>query len=120
MRARLREAIEAAEHRGSELHAADDAFAKSQVATPTLVHPVGQPGAGARFRSTVTKALPAAAEPSQLAIWGCRNFVDVWADNVHTARSLAARQFPSKQGYTVGDFVEVQPRADEPAQKAAA
>ena len=119
-RAGLRTATDAAARRGTELRAADEAFAKAQIVTPTLVHTVGQPGAGGCFRAPVSKPLEAGAEKSQQALWGCRNFIDVWADNVDTARALVERQFAPKRGYAVGEFVAAQ--ADEPAppQKAAA
>ena len=119
-RARLMAAVDAAEHRRSALREADEAFAKSQRVLPTLVHVLGDVNVGGCFRAPIAKALPANAEVAQLTLWGCNNVVDVWAGDLHAARTLAARQFPPKRGYTLGDFVEIQPpAAAEPRQAAA-
>ncbi|MBV8538102.1 MAG: hypothetical protein JO128_21075, partial [Alphaproteobacteria bacterium] len=73
-----------------------------------------------RYRASLAKTLPADAETAQLAIWGCTNFVDVWAGDVAAARSLAARQLPAKRGYVLGEFIEIQAPAEVAPQKAAA
>ena len=120
-RAALIAAIEDADGQRSQMRDADRAFAESHKVMPTLIHTLGHPGSGLRFRAPMAKELPAAPEPSQEVIWGCTNVVEVWAETADAARALAARQFAPKRGYAAGALTEVESRAVlPPPQEAAA
>src|SRR5579883_2406180 len=56
-RATLRAAVEDADRTKADLQAAEKAFQESQKVVPTLVHVIGMPYSGARFRAMVTKDL---------------------------------------------------------------
>lgn len=103
-RTALLAAVDDAERQRGELAEADKAFARSQKTSPTLVHSVGEHGTGVRFRAAISKHLEATAEPSLKLIWGCQNFVDVWASDIDAARAVAAAQLPAKHGYVVGEL----------------
>jgi septal ring factor EnvC (AmiA/AmiB activator) len=103
-RAALLAAVDAADRQRTELAETDKAFARSQKTSPTLVHTIGEPGTGIRFRATISKRLAPAAEPSLKLIWDCQNYIDVWASEIEAAKNLAAAQFPSKHDYSIGEF----------------
>ena len=99
----LRAAADDADHQRAALKAADQAFAESQKVTQSLVHVVGQPLSGTRFRAPITKDLPPTPDRSQKMIWSCNNFIEVWAADIDEAKALLAKQFQEKQGYKVGE-----------------
>lgn len=103
-RAALLAAVDQAERQRAELAEADKAFARTQKTPATLVHTIGEPGSGIRFRAALSKQLTETAEQSSKLIWDCTNFVDVWATSIEIARDLAAAQFPSKNDYRLGEF----------------
>ena len=119
-RATLRAAIEEADRQKSDLQAAEKAFQESQKVVPTLVHTIGMPYSGARFRAMVTKDLPPKPDRSQQRIWTCKNFVEVWADDIDAARTAITKQFQEKQGYKVGELVACAPEAPRPVPEVAA
>jgi hypothetical protein len=104
-RAALIAAIDEADRQRAALNEADKAFARSQKIMPSLIHVLGERNSGVRFRAPLAKHLPATPEASQKLIWSCRNYLDVWAGDVHTARQTAEKQFHTKQDYDVGEFV---------------
>ena len=121
-RAALIAAIDEADRQRAALNEADEAFARSQKVLPNLIHVLGERNSGIRFRAALAKHLPATPEASQKLIWSCRNFVDVWAGDVHTARQTAEKQFHVKQDYDVGEFVAMpspEPAAEQEQEKAA-
>lgn len=119
-RQELLAAIDDAERRRSDIQKADRAFAESQKVLPTLIHVFGSPAAGTRFRATVAKELPATPERSQKLIWACKNFVDVYAPDVETARALLSSQFQERHGYIVSEPVAADSAAPSPPREAAA
>lgn len=119
-RATLRAAVEDADRQKSDLQAAEKAFQESQKVVPTLVHVIGMPYSGARFRAKVTKDLPLKPDRSQQRIWACNNFVEVWADDINAARASVAKQFQEKQGYKVGELVACAPEVSRPIPEVAA
>lgn len=102
-------AIDDAERQRVDLHEADKAFARSQKIMPTLIHTLGDPNTGMRFRAPIAKMLPATPDRSQQVIWQCNNFVDVWAHDVQSARQMVDAQFRVKHDYDVGEFVPMPP-----------
>ncbi len=119
-RATLRAAVEDADRTKADLQAAEKAFQESQKVVPTLVHVIGMPYSGARFRAMVTKDLPAKPDRSQQRIWACKNFIEVWADDANAAKVAIAKQFQEKQGYKVSDLTECAPEAPRPVPGVAA
>ncbi len=117
-RAALKAAADDADRARGEMQEADKLFAESQKVIPTLVHVIGMPYSGMRFRASVSKDLPPSPVRSQKMIWGCNNFVEVWADDLGAAAALAAKQFQEKQGYKVGELVPFDPEP-RPAAEAA-
>jgi len=98
-----------AERQRKQIQEADKAFAESQKVMPKLIHVIGTPNPGPCFRAPITKTLPANPDRAQKAVWGCTNFIEVWADDVVTAKATAERQFQEKQGYKIGEMVAFQP-----------
>jgi len=119
-RAALRAAGEDADRQKASLQAAEKAFQESQKVVPTLVHTIGMPYSGALFRAAVSKDLPPKPDRSQQRIWACKNFVEVWADDIETAKRLIAKQFQEKQGYKVEELTACAPEAPRPVPEAAA
>jgi hypothetical protein len=103
-RAVLIAAIDEADRQRAALSEADEAFARSQKIMPSLIHTLGERNSGIRFRAPLSKQLPPTPEASQKLIWSCRNFVDVWASDLHAARQTAEKQFRTKLDYDVGEF----------------
>ena len=98
-------------------HDVDKEISRRQRLEPVLVYLLGpETGTGTRLRAPVTKALPAEADSHQKQLWGRENFVEVWTASEDKARSLAADQFPTKHGYTIGAFVRT---GDDVTEKAA-
>jgi hypothetical protein len=87
----------------------DKQVAQTMRVRPVLIHTAGQGGTGMRFRASVSKQLPPEPEPKQKLIWDHDNYVEVWTDNVDTARQVAVRQFAPEAGYTVGEFTMIAP-----------
>lgn len=110
-RAALKAAIQEAEHQRGVLKAADQAFQESQKIVPVLVHTIGIPYSGMRFRAPISKELPLKPDASQKMIWTCKNFLEVWADDEAAAKAAVAKQFQEKQGYKVGELTAVTPEA---------
>lgn len=108
-RAALKAAVQEAEHQRGALQAADKAFQESQKVVPVLIHVIGIPYSGVRFRAPVSKELPLKPDPSQKMIWSCKNFIEVWADDETAARAAIAKQFQEKQGYKVGEMTACAP-----------
>ena len=120
-RAALTDAVGEAEEKRAQLREADHAFEQSQKVVPTLIHTIGDRNDRLCFRAPLAKRLPPEAERGQKLVWSCTNFVDVWANDIETARQMAARQFQTKHGYSIGEFVAF-PRdgaASEPEKAAA-
>lgn len=112
----LRAAADEAYRQKAELKDADKAFQESQKVVPTLIHVIGMPHDGARFRATITKDLPTKPERSQKQIWTCNNLLEVWAVDGEAAKTAVAKQFQEKQGYKVGEIMalEVEPARPVP------
>ncbi len=90
------------------IHDLEEEGRAKRIVKPVLIHVAGQGGTrGPRFRAPVTKK--ATGEPNQKLIWDYVNFVDVWTDNVATARATARPQFPEAGGYTLGEFRPLPP-----------
>lgn len=85
----------------------DEQFDERRRVNPVLVFPITSTKATRRFRASVAKALPPDPEESQTLIWASPAFVEVEADRVDDAHDAARRQFPSQQGYTIGEFEEI-------------
>jgi len=109
-RAVLVAAIDEVEKQRAQLQDADRAFQQSQKILPNLIHTLGTPGDGMRFRAAIGKRLPPQPEAAQGLLWSCQNFVDVWAGDIETARQMATRQFPAKQQYVIGEFAATSPK----------
>ena len=109
-RAVLVAAIDEAEKQRAQLQDAERAFQQSQKILPNLIHTLGTRGDGMRFRAAISKRLPPKPEPAQGLLWSCQNFLDVWAGDIETARQMAARQFPGKQQYAIGEFAATAPK----------
>lgn len=108
-RAALKAAVQDAERQRGVLQAAEKEFQESQKIVPVLVHTIGIPYSGMRFRAPVSKELPLKPDPSQTMIWTCKNFIEVWADDEAAARAAVAKQFQEKQGYKVGELTACAP-----------
>ncbi|HTP85012.1 MAG TPA: hypothetical protein VMQ11_18810 [Alphaproteobacteria bacterium] len=119
-RTELRAAVDDFERTKSTLQDAEKAFQESQKVVPTLVHVIGMPYSGARFRALVTKDLPPKPDRSQQRIWACNNFIEVWADDINAAKLAIAKQFQEKQGYKVGELTACAPEAPRPVSGVAA
>jgi Tfp pilus assembly protein PilN len=119
-RAALRAAVQDFDRTKSNLQAAEKAFQDSQKVVPTLVHVIGIPYSGVRFRAMVTKDLPPKPDRSQQRIWACNNFIEVWADDANAAKAAITKQFQEKQGYKVSDLNECAPEAPRPVPGVAA
>jgi hypothetical protein len=119
-RADMLQAVEEGERQRAELQDAARAFAAAQKIMPTLVHTLGEPNTGTRFRALLTKHLPATPEDSQKLIWSCKNYVDVWAGDAATARQTAERQFQIKQDYDIGEFTAMPSQPPAPLREEAA
>lgn len=103
-RTALLAAIEQAEGERARRLDADRAFKQSQKTLPNLIHVLGENGGPMRFRAPLAKRLPPKPEPPQELIWSCKNFVEVWAGDVETARQTAVRQFSARHHYDIGEF----------------
>lgn len=121
-RAELLKTVEDRERQTKLIRETDKAFAASQKLLPTLIHTIGQAYDGLRFRATISKELPPMADKNQRLIWDCPNLVEVWSTDLETAQAALAKQFPAKQGYTVGELaiVETKPPAGSPESAEAA
>ncbi len=115
-RAQLMTLIDDHDKQRAQIQEADKQFTESQKALPSLVHVIGLPHSGHRFRAKVTKDLPPTPDKSQRVVWACNNFLEIWADDVEDAKAKAAKQFAGKQGYTVGDVTAIddQPTPSQP------
>lgn len=86
----------------------DEQFAERRRAEPVLVYLIASANkVPYRFRAPLSKALPAEPEDSQAMMWGSPAFVEVEANSADEAKQIAARQFPSQNGYAVGAFAPV-------------
>jgi hypothetical protein len=110
-RAALKAAVEEAERQRGVLQAAEKAFQESQKVVPVLIHVIGLPHSGMRFRAPVSKELPLKPDPSQKMIWSCKNFIEVWGEDEAAARTAIAKQFQEKQGYKIGEMTACAPEA---------
>ena len=119
-RTELRAAIEDFDRTKATLQAAEKDFQESQKVVPTLVHVIGIPYSGLRFRAFVTKDLPPKPDRSQQRIWACKNYIEVWADDANAAKTAIAKQFQEKQGYKVSELTGSAPEAPRPLPEVAA
>jgi hypothetical protein len=112
-RMRLQEAYDEGQHLLSSMHELDKRTSQMMRVRPVLVHTAGQGGTGKRFRARVNKQLPSEPEPKQKLLWDHDNYVEVWTDDMDTARQVALRQFATEAGYSVGEFTAIAPPAAE-------
>lgn len=116
----LRQTGDEVNRQKADLKAAEAAFQESQKVVPTLIHTIGQPHEGARFRAIVSKELPLKPDRAQKQIWTCKNFIEVWAVDGDAAKTAITKQFQEKQGYKIGDVVALEPEPARPIPGAAA
>jgi hypothetical protein len=117
-RADLKTAIDDRERQTKLIREEDKRFTASLKLLPTLIHTIGQPYDGQRFRAKISKELPHVPDKNQKLIWDCPNLVEVWSTDLGSAQAAVAKQFPAKQGYTVEDLELVQTKSPEPNQPA--
>lgn len=89
------------------LKQAEEDLAAGRRPRELLLHRIGGPGGGTLFRASLTKVLPAKAEPNQMLLWSRDNVIELQASDPATAQKIAARAFAAKAGYALGPLQPV-------------
>jgi DNA gyrase/topoisomerase IV subunit A len=83
----------------------NEQFAERRRVTPILIYPISATRkVSYRFRAPISKTLPSEPEEGQTLMWAGKAFVEVEANTSDEAHRIALRQFPSQQGYAIGQF----------------